>query len=73
RPQYSRIEDDVYFFDCSRTQAFQYFSRFGSNATVIEPADLVEDLHRFYSSAERKYRNRNTDTSSEDSDLPFPE
>ena len=73
RPQYFKIEDDIYFFDCSRAQAFQYFSRFGSNATVLEPSDLVEDLHRFYSSAERKYRNRNTDTSAEDGDLPFPE
>ncbi len=56
RPQPYKIENDVYYFDCSRAQAFQYFSRLGSNAMVLEPAELVEDLHRFYSYAERKYR-----------------
>ncbi|MBQ6559989.1 MAG: WYL domain-containing protein [Erysipelotrichaceae bacterium] len=56
RPTPYRIEDDVYYFDCSRAQAFQYFSRLGSNAMVLEPAELIEDLHRFYSFAERKYR-----------------
>ena len=56
RPTPYRIEDDIYYFDCSRAQAFQYFSRLGSNAMVLEPAELIEDLHRFYSFAERKYR-----------------
>ena len=56
RPQPCKIEDDVYYFDCSRAQAFQYFSRLGSNAMVLQPAELIEDLHRFYSYAERKYR-----------------
>ena len=57
RPSPTRIEDDLYYFDCSRSQAFQYFSRLGSNALVLEPLDLAEDLHRFHSAAERKYRN----------------
>ena len=56
RPQPSKIEDGLYYFDCSRTQAYQYFSRLGSNALVLEPEDLNEDLHRFFSMAERRYR-----------------
>ena len=56
RPQYVKKEDDIYYFDCSRSQAFQYFSRFGSNAIILEPEDLKTDLHRFYETAARKYR-----------------
>ena len=56
RPNPSKIEDDIYYFDCSRAQAFQYFARLGSNAIVLEPKDLCEDLHNFFSVAERRYR-----------------
>lgn len=55
RPEYYKNEGDIYYFDCSRSQAFQYFSRLGSNAIVLEPKDLVADLHRFYAIANRKY------------------
>ena len=63
RPQYYKVEDDIYYFDCSRSQAFQYFSRLGSNAMVLEPKDLVEDLHKFFAMSERRYRKlvRNND------------
>ena len=56
RPQPYKIEDGIYYFDCSRMQAYQYFSRLGSNAIVLEPKDLTGDLHKFYSMAERRYR-----------------
>ncbi|MBQ2510254.1 MAG: WYL domain-containing protein, partial [Erysipelotrichaceae bacterium] len=55
RPEYFKNEGDIYYFDCSRSQAFQYFSRLGSNAIVLEPRELVADLHRFYAIANRKY------------------
>ncbi len=55
RPEYFKNEGDIYYFDCSRSQAFQYFLRLGSNAIVLEPKDLVADLHRFYAVANRKY------------------
>ena len=56
RPEYFKVEGDIYYFDCSRSQAFQYFSRMGSNAVVLEPKDLVTDLHRFYAIANRRYK-----------------
>jgi hypothetical protein len=56
RPPYFKTEGDIYYFDCSRSQAFQYFSRMGSNAIVLEPADLRADLHSFFAFADRKYR-----------------
>lgn len=55
RPPYYKAEGDIYYFDCSRNQAFQYFSRLGANAIVLEPEDLREDLHRFYAIASKKY------------------
>ena len=56
RPHPSRIEGDIYYFECSRGQIFQYFSRFGNNAVVLEPKELMADLHKFYALADKKYR-----------------
>lgn len=56
RPQYYKAEGDIFYFDCSRQQAFQYFSRLGANAAVLEPKDLRDDLHRFFERAGRRYR-----------------
>ena len=56
RPMYYKKEDDVYYFDCSKAQAFQYFARFGSTALVLEPKDLATELLRFFTYGERRYR-----------------
>lgn len=56
RPSYSKIENDIYYFDCSNEQAFQYFSRFGHNALVIKPEDLKDKLRKFYSMANTTYK-----------------
>ena len=55
RPNAIRIDGDIYTFDCSSSQAFLYFSRFGSNALVLEPQSLASDLEHFYYLAQRKY------------------
>ncbi len=55
RPQPSSIDGDIYSFDCSRTQAFQYFCKFGANALILEPEDLQADLHRFHGYASKRY------------------
>ena len=54
RPQYTRIEGNRYYFECSLQQAYQYFARFGSNAIVTSPSYLTEDLHRLYALANKK-------------------
>ena len=56
RPRYSKIEGDVYYFNCSRQQAYQYFSRFGHNAIVIKPKSLLGDLQKFYAMANKVYK-----------------
>ncbi len=73
RPQYFKEEDDIYYFDCSRSQAFQYFSRFGSNAVVLEPEDLRSDLQKFFSIADRKYRRIDKALSKEDAEIASEE
>ena len=55
RPHPVKIEGNIYYFACSRTQVFQYFSRFGANAVVLEPKELRSDLHKFYAVAAKKY------------------
>ena len=56
RPMYCKKENDIYYFDCSKAQAFQYFSRFGSSALVLEPEDLSRELLKFFLYGEKKYR-----------------
>ena len=56
RPVLKRIEGDVYVFDCSQNQAYQYFIRFGRNAVVEAPKSLQDDIVRYYSSSLRAYR-----------------
>ncbi len=56
RPVIKRIEGDVYVFDCSITQAYQYFIRFGRNALVEAPVSLQEDIRHYYASSLRAYR-----------------
>ncbi|MBR2809722.1 MAG: WYL domain-containing protein [Erysipelotrichaceae bacterium] len=55
RPSPYKIEDDIYYFDCSRQQAYQYFARLGSNALVLEPKDLAADLTKFHAMALKAY------------------
>lgn len=56
RPRYTKIEGDIYYFNCSRQQAYQYFSRFGNNAIALKPMSLVGDLHKFYAMANKAYK-----------------
>ena len=55
RPAIYKKDNEYYYFDCSYSQAFQYFQRFGRNAIVIEPFKLQEDLRQFYASSNRAY------------------
>lgn len=48
RPKPYKIEDDVYYFEVSINQLFQYFSRFGSDALVLDNEKLSNRLRNFY-------------------------
>lgn len=48
RPNVSRKNGDLYYFDWPEDQLKEYFIRFGSDAVVIEPASLKEKIKDFY-------------------------
>lgn len=51
RPVPYKKEENIFYFKCSRNQLFQYFSRFGVDAFVIEPKILRDDLLKFHQSS----------------------
>lgn len=55
RPKYSKIDGDFYYFDCSSQQAYQYFSRLGRNAIIVEPSDLTSEMNQYYAMANKAY------------------
>lgn len=55
RPTPFKIENDLYYFDCSYNQVSQYFRRFGKEGMIISPSNLVHSLSNFYYSASRAY------------------
>ena len=56
RPTPTRIEDDCYYFDCSKNQIIQYFFRFGRYAFVESPREIAEEMLGKYQIAARAYR-----------------
>ena len=48
RPKSYKFEDDVYYFEASINQLFQYFSRFGSDALVLNNEKISNRLRNFY-------------------------
>lgn len=57
RPPYDRIDGDLYYFGCSRSQAKMYFTRLLNDAIIIEPRDLHDEMMEIISSSYRKYKN----------------
>ena len=55
RPTPVKIEDNVYYFDCSINQATYYFKRFGVDAIIVEPAKATLIMANYYAGAARKY------------------
>ena len=56
RPSPVAKEGDLYIFDCSAGQAYQYFSRFSRNAVILEPNSLYEDLKKYYAMGSKAYQ-----------------
>ena len=55
RPIPEKIEDNLYYFNCSHEQIIHYFRRFGYDAMIISPLSLAEVMKKFYYLSSRKY------------------
>ena len=55
RPTPVKIEDDIYYFNCSYDQLVLYFFSFGSEALIISPIHLKESLKKKYADALNAY------------------
>ena len=55
RPAYLKIENDIYYFNCSETQAYFYFFKFGSDVEIIEPLGLKNKFISEYKKAYEIY------------------
>ena len=55
RPQIERIDNDIYYFNCSKTQLEYYFRRFGKEAMILYPESLKQDIAEFYKDAYEAY------------------
>lgn len=56
RPIPTRIEGDIYYFDCSANQLIYYFQRFGDSALILSPKRLGVKMRDYYHFAVKKYR-----------------
>ena len=55
RPIPYKIEDNLYYFNCSHNQVMYYFKRFGYDAVIISPLEVTEAMKDFYYISSRKY------------------
>lgn len=55
RPVPEKIENDLYYFNCSHAQITYYFKRFGADAMIIYPIELTEKMKSYYFKAGKKY------------------
>lgn len=56
RPVPTKIEGDVYTFECSANQVLYYFERFGDSALILSPKRLGISMRNYYYYALKKYR-----------------
>jgi len=55
RPQPERVEEDVYYFNCTPMQIRNYFLSFGKDAEILEPVGLREVFACTYREAAKVY------------------
>lgn len=56
RPIPTKIEGDIYYFDCSANQLIYYFQRFGDHALILSPKRLGIKMRDYHYFALKKYR-----------------
>lgn len=55
RPVATKIEGNIYHFECSHFQIVHYFVRFGKDALVLSPDSVINSIIRFHREATRRY------------------
>lgn len=55
RPIPTKIENDIFYFNCSYTQILQYFSRFGGDVEIISPESIRKNIFDFHNSYVKKF------------------
>jgi len=55
RPIPTKVENNYYYFDCSRSQIVQYFVRFGQDARIIYPQHIRDEVFNFHRRALDRY------------------
>lgn len=55
RPIPFKVENNYYYFNCSRTQIVQYFIRLGSDAKIIYPQHVRDEVYNFHRRALDRY------------------
>lgn len=55
RPVATKIEGNIYHFECSHFQIVHYFVRFGKEALVLSPDSVINSIIRFHRDATRRY------------------
>ena len=58
RPIPTKIEGDVYYFNCSANQLIYYFQRFGDSALILSPKRLGVKMRDYHYFALKKYRTK---------------
>ncbi len=56
RPTPTKIEGNIYTFDCSANQLLYYFERFGEHALILSPRKLGIFMRNYYYFALKKYK-----------------
>ena len=55
RPIPTKVENNYYYFNCSRSQIVQYFVRLGSDAKIIYPQSVRDEVYNFHRRALMRY------------------
>ena len=55
RPVPTRVENNNFYFECAYTQLVQYFVRFGSDAKIIYPQSVRDEVYNFHRRALDRY------------------
>lgn len=56
RPIVSKIDGDIYTFDCSEDRIYVYFFKFGKDAEILKPRSLRERFKMLYEEALKIYQ-----------------